>query len=1018
MKVLTITAESLLQVSSAGLTPLHVACKFNKLDIVQYLLEVMKENGLAISSVVERGTVHPLKLACETGNVQMLKCLVENGVKMSDKLPDGNTVLHIACSVGSLEMVKYLIDSGHDTLVSNSRKEFPIHIACTKNLDLVMATSYKCVAEVESKTVDGLTPLHLAASNGSLDVVKYLIETMHCSLFTPDSYGNNALAYACGFATDNYNGKLTPTRSSIVRYLVECGCSPVERVWVKGWHIPEEDRYKSLVQQVIDQRDFHIFEVIFCSDMFINCQDDEANTPLVLLCKEACNLRMWRDDAKGLGDFLSRGVQYLAKERSCDQLVQNSEEELALHLACESGHFEVVQSLDHHCDIKNGAGDTALHIVCRRNDLQILRRFLQELKVKEVGCDAQAFNILNNGSQSPLHLAVINDNEEMVKLLLSEVKDISFICMDSKGLAPVHYASSVSVLKVLTDHNIENRDLLDSSGNSPLHTFIKSKKYPLARFLLSIDASVDVKNGDGDTPMHLACDVEPLTLPTSNRKRKSLPIHFDLPTVEELLSHVSSLSVQNNDGDTPLHIACRSKDVRLVNLLLESQHEVDLTIQNSSGDTPFHIACATACFPIVDALSCSGNSVDALHIKNCHGNIPFHVALGLFQRSQRGKVEKSKSSFEFFANNCSDINIQNSDGETLLHLSCKAMNLCSTHIVQFLVNSGADLTKVDAHKQLPLHVAATRSMSLNIVKYCCVQNLVDQQDEAGNTALHIACIYSQFEVASFLLKMKYSPAISNGKGQTPLHCACAARPSKKFNDLIVLLVKFSKATFNLQDANGDTPVHLLCKNSNLKGRRLTEAINQVKCNFDLQNNSGYTPLHIVCSNPKSPLELVKCVANCDPELKLKDSPCDTALHLACQNHLCEVIQYLLENGHQRATQVPNQDGDLPIHILCKRNSLSSIQHMFNVFKFFDQKNFCGNAPLHIALNYDVSTEIILYLIEEAKCSVTIQNEEGDLPLHIACRNTSRFEGRLQKLLANTETVNILNLKKNQLYMNI
>ena len=767
-----------------------------------------------------------------------------------------------------------------------------------------------------------------------------------------------------------------------------------------------------LVQQIIDQRDFHLFEALFSSEIFINCQDKDANTPLILLCKKACSLKMQGDpmgltDKGSLINFLSREVKYLIKGRNCDQLVQNSKQELALHLACESGCYEIARHLESHCDIKNGAGDTALHIVCRKNNLPSLRRLVQESKLN-AKCSVQAFNILNNESQSPLHLAVISDNEEMVKLLLSEVKDISYVCEDAKGLAPVHYASSVSVLKVLTDHNIENRDLLDSSGNSPLHTFIKSKCYPLAEFLFSIDATVDVKNSDGNTPMHLACDVEPLTLPTSNRRQKPIPVYFDLRTVKGLLSRSSSLSVQNNDGDTPLHIACRSKDVRLVNLLLESQHKVDLTIQNNSGDTPFHIACATACFPVVNALISLGKSIEAFGIKNCHGDTPFHVALGLFQQSRKGKVRqfKAKSSLEFFADNCPDINVQNNDGETLLHLSCKVVNSYSTHIVEFLVKSGADLTRVDVHNQLPLHVAASRFLEL--VKLSCSLTLVDWQDENGNTALHIACIHTKLEIAKFLLnEMKCNPIITNDKSQIPLHCAC--KKSTMNCTLIDLLAQFAPASLNYQDTDGDTPLHILCRNSNLKGVTI---IAMHDCNFELQNNSGETPLHIVCSNPESPLELVKCVANCDPELKLKDSPCDTALHLACRNHSSKVIRYLLQNGHQQATQIPNQDGDLPIHILCTKSSLSSVQLVFGFFKDFDQQNVHGDTPLHIALKNDISNEIIVYLIEEAKCDVTIQNEEGDLPLHIACRNTTKFEGKLQTLLATSKTVNVQNLKRN------
>ena len=482
-------------------------------------------------------------------------------------------------------------------------------------------------------------------------------------------------------------------------------------------------------------------------------------------------------------------------------------------------------------------------------------------------------------------------------------------------------------------------------------------------------------------------------------------MNFDLPTVKKLLSRVSSLSVKNNNGDTPLHIACRSKDVRLVNLLLESRHEINLTIQNNSGDTPFHIACATACFPVVDALMSLGNSVNSLGIINCRGDTPFHVALDLFQQSQKGKVRrfKAKSSLEFFADNCPDINAQNNDGQSLLHLSCKAVNSYSTHIVEFLVKSGADVTKLDVHEQLPLHVAASQ-----LVKLCCSLPLVDQQDANGNTALHIACIHSKLKIAKFLLsEMKCNPIITNAKSQTPLHCAC--KQSTMNCKLIDLLAQCAPASLNYQDTDGDTPIHILCRNSNLKGVTIMAMHD---CNFGLQNNSGETPLHIVCSNPKSPLELVKCVANCDPELKLKDSPCDTALHLACRNHSSKVIQYLLQNGHQRAIQVPNQNRDLPIHILCTRDSLSSVQLVFGSFEAFGQQNICSNIPLHVALKNDIPNEIIICLIEKAKCDVTIQNEEGDLPLHIACRSTTKFEGKLQTLLANSETVNVRNLKRN------
>ena len=49
-------------------------------------------------------------------------------------------------------------------------------------------------------------------------------------------------------------------------------------------------------------------------------------------------------------------------------------------------------------------------------------------------------------------------------------------------------------------------------------------------------------------------------------------------------------NAKNNDGDTPLHTACRNKNYTLAQLLVRDErcnpHE-----KNSKGDTALHIAC-------------------------------------------------------------------------------------------------------------------------------------------------------------------------------------------------------------------------------------------------------------------------------------------------------------------------------------------------------------------------------------------------------------------------------------------
>lgn len=841
VKLLTVNSTLLQAVTHEGYTPLHIACKYNKLEIVLYLVDDLKCD---ISSLVTSGNLHPLQLACEVGSATMVKCLIENKGNTFEKSVDGNTPLHIACSSKSdsesVEVAQYLIDSGHDTKCFNRKQELPLHIACTKSLNLVKLTSHKCTTEeLEAKTTDDITALHIAASHGLLDVVKYLVEVKNCSVFTLDYYGRNALAYACEHV-------------NVASYLVQQGCNPMEDI-SKGhdttassikFYARKASKYRtrnfiqqgysadavSSIEKSIHMRNFDLLKALVETDTSINALDEAGNTPLMLLCKYIAKAKPPRD-CQSFCKFILSSITYLI-DRKCHQHVQNKDGELALHILCS---HKITTS------------------ACRSTIFKILNHMVL------CGAEPEIFNKQNNNQQSPLHLAVINNNKEVVKFLLSEVKGISSTLKDVDGAAPVHYARSKKVVEMLIAHNHENLNMCNANADTLLH--ILSNMKPTAavkeciQHLLSEGAFVAVKNKDGNTPLHLASSVKFVnkvkrqtliklsekiiqlllshgSLVSATNEDGNTPVHLACDVgmykhIKSLISHLNqgnkethvtqdrvyedksiesfckAISTRNKDGNTPLHIACLRKNAEIAKVLCESQLKCDLTTQNSSGDTPFHIACTTGSFPIVDYLvNLQGGCVDALSIANERGNLPFHVALELFHESQVGKVKKSVPTLEYFAKHCSDINTCNKDGETLLHLSCMVKNQFRLSLVQFFINHGADLEKTDIYGKLPLHIAASKS--LHVAELCCTQAIVDVQDGDGNTPLHMACLNSNYQVIEFLLqKMKCVPNIMNSNKQTALHLA-SINPGK-YNNTFLLLAQYTarqEESLCLQDING------------------------------------------------------------------------------------------------------------------------------------------------------------------------------------------------------------------------
>lgn len=206
----------------------------------------------------------------------------------------------------------------------------------------------------------------------------------------------------------------------------------------------------------------------------------------------------------------------------------------------------------------------------------------------------------------------------------------------------------------------------------------------------------------------------------------------------------------------------------------------------------------------------------------------------------------------------------------------------------------------------------------------------------------------------------------------------------------------------------DTPLHLLCRANAKQHIKALQGCNLG--DISEQNHLGETPLHIVCTIADSDLELVQSLLDCNPSCKLEEHPCNTALHIACRKHAAELIECLVQSQHKASALITNVFEELPIHLLCKnidKNSLKCLKLFQELHANFNQKTKDGDTLLHLACRNSLNFDILAFLIQEAKCSISIFNNLGDLPLHIACRSKN-LSLEMLRMLANNESVNFQN----------
>lgn len=100
-----------------------------------------------------------------------------NKIKRNNK---GETQLHQACISGNVALVKRLLEQGHPTNVRDNAGWLPLHEACNHGFKEIVELLLKSngTAVINDKggtTCDGITPIHDACSNGHLEIVELLL---------------------------------------------------------------------------------------------------------------------------------------------------------------------------------------------------------------------------------------------------------------------------------------------------------------------------------------------------------------------------------------------------------------------------------------------------------------------------------------------------------------------------------------------------------------------------------------------------------------------------------------------------------------------------------------------------------------------------------------------------------------------------------------------------------------------------------------------------------------------------
>ncbi|KJH52965.1 ankyrin repeat protein [Dictyocaulus viviparus] len=764
----------------------------------------------------------------------------------------------------------------------NKKGALGLHSAAAAGFNEVVKMLIARGTNVDIRTRDNYTALHVAVQSGKASVVETLLGYGADIHVRGGALGQTALHIAASLSG--------PESRECAMMLLKSGGQP---------DVAQEDG-ETCLHLAARNGNKEIMRLLLNENANLQLLSNTGETPLHVAAK-SCNF-----------EAAQMIVTHMAKTHSAEEIRSFVNKRTVVKRTCDVGTNDICARWIQKSEVEQllaKEGLTAVHYAAEINQQQLHFQ----------GEDAKLMNLLIdyggqvdmqslNTNETAMHMAARSGNQAVLLAMVNKIGAGTVQIVQNKqsksGWSPLLEACSrghTGVAQILLQHHARI-DVFDDNGRTALHLAALNGHLQIVHLLLQNKAFVNSKSKTGEAPLHLAAQnghvrvvnvlvqdhgasLEAITL------ENQTALHFaakygQLVVSQTLLALGANPNARDDKGQTPLHLAAENDYPDVVKLFLKMK-------QNNRG--------------VLTAID--HNGFTCAHIAAMKGSLAVVKELMMIDKAM--VIQAKTKTLE----------------ATTLHMAAAGGH---ANIVKILLENGANAEDENAHGMTALHLGAKNGF-VSILEAFDKSLWRRCSKKTGLNALHIAAYYGNSDFVNEMLKsvpasIRSEPPLYNHHvvkefateyGFTPLHLAAQSGHDSLVRMLLNqgVQVDATSTTMNV------IPLHLAAQQGHIAvvGMLLSRSTQQQHA----KDWRGRTPLHLASMNGH--YEMVSLLIAQGSNINVMDQNGWTGMHFATKAGHLNVVKLFVKSSADELAET--KEGKVPLCFAAAHNHIECLRFL-------------------------------------------------------------------------------------------